>query len=376
MPASAAQISANRRNAARSTGPKTAEGKAVSRFNAVTHGMTALPRSPSRARMRRSTGSGSSTSTPNSGRAASWPRNSSTRSRSSRSGSARCRRFDTAHLGARVRSRRGEIRRRPAGEGRGTRPSRSTTDSSTATRRLQTMPEGIDRLLEHWDAPPLRAGPPRRPQLGLQPSRPGRAYLGGIVGSTLRDGREYILTQVLAGSSPTWNRSTREGLDTDAAKVEFARLELLKIYDAEIARLKDARTQLDHARIAAKRASRLTSPSSTTRRRRPSPGNTKRRPARLPDKAIQEFREAEAAGVEAVEEDSIPPAGFKADATPRPDETSIESASFRNRDEAEPEPEAEESDSVDLTNGTEVKLAYRPSKNAGKPARSGPRRPD
>ena len=35
------QIEANRRNAQKSTGPRTQEGKSRSRFNAVTHGMTA-----------------------------------------------------------------------------------------------------------------------------------------------------------------------------------------------------------------------------------------------------------------------------------------------------------------------------------------------
>ena len=35
------QIAANRRNAQKSTGPKTAEGKYKVRFNAVKHGMTA-----------------------------------------------------------------------------------------------------------------------------------------------------------------------------------------------------------------------------------------------------------------------------------------------------------------------------------------------
>jgi hypothetical protein len=41
--ASEAQISANRRNAVQSTGPKTAEGKAAASRNAQRHGLSALP---------------------------------------------------------------------------------------------------------------------------------------------------------------------------------------------------------------------------------------------------------------------------------------------------------------------------------------------
>ena len=41
MPATEAQILANRKNAANSTGPKTPEGKLASRANAVSHGLTA-----------------------------------------------------------------------------------------------------------------------------------------------------------------------------------------------------------------------------------------------------------------------------------------------------------------------------------------------
>src|SRR5688572_28414035 len=39
--ATALQLAANRRNAQRSTGPRTAEGKSAVRLNAVKHGMTA-----------------------------------------------------------------------------------------------------------------------------------------------------------------------------------------------------------------------------------------------------------------------------------------------------------------------------------------------
>jgi hypothetical protein len=40
MPASEAQIRANQANALRSTGPKTPEGKAISRANSFKHGLT------------------------------------------------------------------------------------------------------------------------------------------------------------------------------------------------------------------------------------------------------------------------------------------------------------------------------------------------
>jgi hypothetical protein len=48
MPATEAQIRANRSNAQRSTGPKTPQGKEVSRGNALTHGLTATVVLPQR----------------------------------------------------------------------------------------------------------------------------------------------------------------------------------------------------------------------------------------------------------------------------------------------------------------------------------------
>ena len=48
MPASEAQVAANRANAARSTGPETVEGKEASRANAYKHGLTATKVFPER----------------------------------------------------------------------------------------------------------------------------------------------------------------------------------------------------------------------------------------------------------------------------------------------------------------------------------------
>ena len=46
MPCSPAQLAANRANGLKSTGPKTAEGKAISRRNALKHGMAGRDRRP------------------------------------------------------------------------------------------------------------------------------------------------------------------------------------------------------------------------------------------------------------------------------------------------------------------------------------------
>ena len=73
MPASPAQIAANKKNASKLTGPRTEAGKARSRFNAVTHGAPRRVDHSSPARMRPTPGSGSSTSTRRWGRPARSP---------------------------------------------------------------------------------------------------------------------------------------------------------------------------------------------------------------------------------------------------------------------------------------------------------------
>ena len=64
---SQAKIDANRRNAAKSTGPRTAKGKAKVRLNAVTHGLTPPP-SSCRMRMNRLISTGSRPGPETSGR--------------------------------------------------------------------------------------------------------------------------------------------------------------------------------------------------------------------------------------------------------------------------------------------------------------------
>src|SRR5882724_3293162 len=148
MPASQAQISANRRNSQLSTGPKTEEGKAHSRRNALKHGLTA---------------EGVALPDEDAAEVASrfqelqeelQPSGISSRLLLRRFASMsvrleRCERLDTAIYSKRVRHadedfldhRMTQVEALVA---------RLAYDPMTTARRLQHTPEGIDWLIGHW----------------------------------------------------------------------------------------------------------------------------------------------------------------------------------------------------------------------------------
>jgi hypothetical protein len=252
MPASPEQIAANRENSARSTGPKTPEGKARSRRNALKHGLT---------------GAGVALPSEDSARIEERFQDIEAEFRPTRRFSQalayriaflmtrleRCMRFDRAHYSGLVRAARAKF-----DDARKARVEELADDldsrCATASRRLQEMPEGIDWLLSQWAI--LRDDLTNPDGHNWGPNHLGRTrLLRGIAPSTLRASREYTIAEVVSGffSNVADLKSPEvEALD-DKAKIEWARLELLQLVDAEIARLKEAQAKINLATIAEER---------------------------------------------------------------------------------------------------------------------------
>src|SRR5450432_3188682 len=243
MPATEAQIAANRRNSALSTGPKTPEGKERSRRNALKHGLT---------------GEGVALPDEDAAEVASrfqelqeelLPSGLSSRLSLRRFAYLsvrleRCERLDTAVYSKRVRHADEDFV-----DHRMTRveelAARLVYDPMTTARRLQNTPEGIDWLVGHWGE--LRADLMNRERLTWTLNHWSRLerLLGRPEGS-FQQSRAHALTEALGGFFVNINPSEVEGLG-DPERIEWARDELARIIDAEVERLKGARASLDPA---------------------------------------------------------------------------------------------------------------------------------
>jgi hypothetical protein len=249
MPASDAQIAANRRNSKLSTGPKTIDGKEKSRRNALKHGLTgegvALPDEDAAevaARFKEL-------------EAELLPSGMSSRMALRRFAYLsvrleRCERLDTAVYSKRIRHADEDFL-----DHRMTRveeiASRLESDPMTASRRLQLFPEGVDYLIKQWHV--LRDDLMNRERRAWTMNHRTRLdqLLGNIPGG-FRISRNHALTEGLNGFFMNINPSEIEGLN-EHEQVEWARGELAKIIDAEIERLHDVKANLDPSIIEADR---------------------------------------------------------------------------------------------------------------------------
>ncbi len=249
MPTSEARIKANRENAKKSTGPRTAEGKARSRCNALKHGLTgsgvALP-TEDQAEITRCFAAMQAEFLPSTELAEKLVRRAAFLSvrleRSEKHETAETSRrirhavekFDDERLAA-VEALAATIQREP----------------STTSRRLQTTPEGIDWLLAQWDI--LLADLVHKGRDCWSTNHWSRfEMLLGRNPADWRIGRIYALSQAVDGSFFHLDPADGEGLE-GPDRAEWARGELKRMMDVEMTRLQEARIKLNPDAIAADR---------------------------------------------------------------------------------------------------------------------------
>jgi hypothetical protein len=241
MPVSQAKIDSNRRNSARSCGPKSPQGRRRSSLNALKHGMTAeavaLPDEDAAEVARR------------------FEALSRELNPASELGQMlvnrvaflsvrleRCQRFDTAYLSKRVRHAEAEFVDARLVEVE-VLALRMPHEPATSVRRLKASPEGIDWLLGRLAE--LKGDLLLEDRAGWTPNH--RMRLEEVLGENpggYRINRLMALSDAMQGYFGHLDRRDGEGLD-DPARARWARDELATIIDEESARLAAARAALD-----------------------------------------------------------------------------------------------------------------------------------
>ena len=249
MPSSPEKIAANRRNAARSTGPKTPEGKERSRRNGLKHGLTGegivVPDEEVDAIAERFEAFQRDLK----------PRNDIAlglvqraallavrMERSARHEAAEITREMFAAEGREADERAEELKRLVK---------LITTEPAEATRKLRRIPEGIDWMIERWES--LKAdlaGPNPRWNSGHGERA---SELLGRKAAYGKESRLFVLSQAAIGLFQLLGENDWPGLP-DPARREAARAELGRLIDGEVARLHGVREGLDHQAIARDRA--------------------------------------------------------------------------------------------------------------------------
>jgi len=245
---SPAQLAANRSNAAKSTGPKTPEGKAISRRNGLKHGLTgagiALPDEDAAEVERRFARYEAELN----------PKTELGRDLAMRAATLavrleRCHRNEAARLGLAVDSAL-----KVYDDARMTEVERLLDaiekDPITNARRLQATPEGVEHTIRGWQA---LADDLAQTDVRLW-STGHRERAEALMGRRPLDfprSRIYVLSQALWFDFSLLEPGEGEGLD-DFGKYEYARQRMAALVAGRIEALTGYRARMDHA--AAERA--------------------------------------------------------------------------------------------------------------------------
>jgi hypothetical protein len=250
MPISEAKLAANRRNAQKSTGPKTQEGKERSRRNALKHGLTgagvALP-AEDQAEITRRFCNLQKDLRPSNDLAEQLVR----RVAFLTVRLERCEKNETSETAKRVRHaiQLFDDERLIAVEAQA---ALLYQEPATTVRRLQMTPEGIDWLLNEWNILRSDLNHEERNRWTANHRSQFDALLGLNPGG-YRVARIMALSEAVFGSFHHLDRADGEGLE-GPARTEWARGELTRLIDVEVSRLQEVRARIDHEALAADRA--------------------------------------------------------------------------------------------------------------------------
>jgi hypothetical protein len=125
-------------------------------------------------------------------------------------------------------------------------------EPATTVRRLQMTPEGIDWLLNEWSILRSDLNHQERNRWTTMHRSQFDALLGLNPGG-YRVARIMALSEAVFGSFHHLDKADGEGLE-GPARVEWARGELTRLIDVEVARLNEVRARFDHEALAADRA--------------------------------------------------------------------------------------------------------------------------
>ena len=252
MRTSKARIAANRENARKSTGPRTAEGKARSRVNARKHGLTgdgvALPAEDSAAVAGRFEGMMAEFAPTTVAGGVLVKRAAMLSVRLDRAYEQ-----ETANLSARALSAESDLRDRRLAEAEHL-LKEIKQNPLTNQRRLLATPEGVELMIRRWEAMKADLDNPQGCQWVHDHHELADALTGRICGTHIDVTPFYAWTMAIHGDFDCLLPERLAGLVTMEEKAVHAMNQVADLVEAEIAGLRAHRAAMDTRPIEAERS--------------------------------------------------------------------------------------------------------------------------